>query len=306
MTKFSRPEQQTSSVKAIAEKTTEQGSERGLFYHSRLMQAFQRFATGLTTRVANPMETKYGEAYRYLIAGDAHSCRDEVDAALEKYKQALEIQADYTDAYMGIAKCLRRKGDSMGALGYFKKVLAFNAFNKEVHLQMAKCYQEAGFVEKAVRHFERAIQLDPNHVEAMFGLALVLELNNDTEKAGSLYQRIIKVDPEFLPAYNNLGSVYLRLGVFDRAEKMFRKLIAMAPDFSRGYLGLALTLDKSGQKREALPVYRQVLDMKPMTQNGDFIRNRLGALEQELLQDSRQRRHQRLEKRQAAGLMRVK
>lgn len=256
--------------------------QQGIRYSSRLMTALNRFTGGLATEVTNPLKAKYGKAYDYLISGDTHRYREEIDTAISHYQQALEQRHDFTEAYLGIAKCFRRKGDTMGAIKYLSKAIEQNNFRKELHLDIAKCYAECGYIAKAIHHYERVIKLDRNSVEARFGLALVVEAQEEFQHAIRLYLEIIEIEPEFLPAYNNLGSIYMRISLFDAAESLFRTLVAKAPEFTRGHLGLAITLDKAGKCAEAIQCYQHVLKLRPSTKNSDFIEKRIIQLNKDL------------------------
>lgn len=257
-------------------------SQQGLRYSSKLMTALNRFTGNLATEVKNPLKSKYGKAYDYLISADTHRYREEIDEAISNYRKALKERNDFTEAYLGMAKCFRRKGDTMGAIKYLNKALEQNSFRMDLHLDLAKCYAECGYLNKAIKHYERTIRLEPGSVEARFGLALAVEMNNDSQYAIRLYQEIIDIEAEFLPAYNNLGSLYMRLGMYTPAEILFRKLTEKAPEFTRGYLGLAITLDKSGQRQEAIEMYNKVLRMRPTGKNTEFITKRIIHLNREL------------------------
>jgi tetratricopeptide (TPR) repeat protein len=249
---------------------------------SRLMGALHRFTNGFVTEVRNPLALRYGEAYELLIAGDGHLCREEWDAAIGCYRQALTLREDFTEAAVGLARCLKRKGDCEGAVRHFRNALAKTPFDRDLHIDLAKCYNDLGRLPEAIREYERAVKLDPSHIEARFGLALVVELNSNLEYAARLYREIIARDPQFLPSYNNLGSICLRQGEYEEAEHLFRELTRLAPDFPRGYLGLALTLDRAGRTREALDVYLHVLTLKPGSRNVDYIEKRILTLNTQL------------------------
>lgn len=257
-------------------------AQGGIQYSSKLMTALHHFTGGLATEVKNPLKAKYGKAYDFLVSGDTYRYREELDTAISHYRQALEFRKDCTEAYLGLAKCLRRKGDTLGALQYLNQAIRLNAFRKELHLDAAKCYAECGYAQKAIAHYERVIKLDHYNVEARFGLALVVEMDGDIAYAERLYQEIIEIEPDFLPAYNNLGSLAMRSGDLQQAERLFRTLIAKAPEFTRGHLGLAITLDKAGRRAAAVEAYMQVLRMRPAGRNSEFIERRIIALNTEM------------------------
>jgi tetratricopeptide (TPR) repeat protein len=242
---------------------------------SRFFQALNRFTSGLGVEARNPLKDKFGKGYEHLIAGDTCRFREELDTAVDHYRQALLHSGKLSEAYVGMAKCLRRQGNIQGAIQCLRTAIGQNAFHTEAHLDLAKCYGDYGFTEKAMHHYERAIRLNPSAVEARFGLALLVEASDDVEQAASLYQAIIQIDPEFLPAYNNLGSLYLRQNRLDKAEALFRALVEKAPTFTRGYLGLAMSCDRAGKCTEAVEAYETVMRLRPNGKNNPFITQRL-------------------------------
>jgi tetratricopeptide (TPR) repeat protein len=247
-------------------------------YSSKLIAALNKFAGAISTEVKNPLLEKYGDAYDYLIKGDAHRLREETEDAIRAYEKAISINPTFAEAYVGMARCFRRKGDLKRAMLSFNKALSLNSFDKEIHLELAKCLNEAGMMPKGIHHFRQALKIDPEFVDAKFNLALCLELQGDLGEPTRLYEEILSQDPDFLPAYNNLGSIYMRQGYYKAAERKFRQLIDMAPDFSRGYLGLAISLDRSNRPQEALGYYEKLLVMKAHYRNREYIENRILSL----------------------------
>jgi tetratricopeptide (TPR) repeat protein len=225
------------------------------------------------------MRTKYGRAYDYLISADTHRFREEWEAAIQNYRNALTIRQDFTEAAVGLAQCLKSKGDIPAAIQQFRLALHRTPFNKELILGLAKCYIDQGSLKQAIHYYERVLKLTPDDIESLFELAWVLETSHQSDKAIAAYKQIIDKDASFLPAYNNLGNLYLRLGFGQLAEDTFRALIEKAPRMTRGYLGLAVSLDKSHRRAEAIMTYRKALKMNPDSRYAQFIQQRLEELE---------------------------
>ena len=247
-----------------------------------LRSAFQQFAGQLSQQVSNPLLEAHGDAYQLVIKADAKRYNNQLDEALELYQQALELEANYTDALMGLGKCYRQLGDMDSACSTLKRALKQNAFDPKLYYELGKAQNEAGKLPEAIKSYERALKLDPSLTDVRFGLALMVELSGDTTYAATLYEQVLDQDDDFLPAYNNLGSIYLRQGDYDEAETFFRELIRRAPDFNRGFLGLAITLDRSGRLHESLMMYQKCINLKPNGHNTDFIEARIADVEQQL------------------------
>lgn len=261
---------------SVAEKTQRQSWASN---HRVLLSALNQFTKGLAIGVRNPLQDKFGDAYRYLVAGDTYRFRDKTDEAIVQYHQALDIDPLCAEAHMGLGKCYRRVGQLPQAIMHLKQALTANAFNKDIHLELAKCYVERQAHEKSRQHYEKAIRIDPAFIDARFGLAMLTELTSGSpEQAIPLYQAVLEQDDGFLPAYNNLGSLYLRLGYFDEAQASFESLIERVPQFGRAYLGLALTLDRKQDAVGALKAYRQALQLSHKSKHLEQIQRRIAEL----------------------------
>ncbi|MDX2084782.1 MAG: tetratricopeptide repeat protein [Candidatus Melainabacteria bacterium] len=259
----------------------------------RLQMALQRFTSGFSTPVVNPLVTAYGDAYRLVVEADALVCLAAGEAvlqqqladdspqlhsgqvAIEKYRQAIALRPDFLEAYHALGRYLQRQGNTLAAIEVYEQSLEQNQFQADIHGALGKCYSENGYLQRAIRHFKRAIKLNASLLDAHFGLALVYELDEQPEQAIKSYEALLQQDANYLPAINNLGSTHLRLANYHQAEALFRQLIEQSPKFARGYLGLALTLDKSGRGKEALPYYLEALQLKPKARNSSYIHQRI-------------------------------
>jgi tetratricopeptide (TPR) repeat protein len=67
-------------------------------YSSKLLAALNKFAGAISVEVKHPMVEKYGEAYDYLIQGDTHRLRDEVEEAIRAYEKAIALNPMFVEA----------------------------------------------------------------------------------------------------------------------------------------------------------------------------------------------------------------
>jgi len=241
--------------------------------------AFKESLASLAQPVVNLSVQQWGEAYHFVIKGDALRLNEDAMGAMPWYQQAVAVQPQYKEAWMGLGQCYEKAGDALAAVKAFKQALRLNAFDVDVRLALAKALQRANRWSEAAQQYQRVIAIEPEHQEGRFQWALGLELQGDLTKATALYETIVSSDEECLPAINNLGSLYLRLGEYDKAETCFKRLMEAAPEFHRGFLGLAITLDRADRGDEALFYYRRVLALKLAGRNTQFITQRISELE---------------------------
>ena len=104
--------------------------------------------------------------------------QDDVAAAREAYRQALEYDPGLGDAYINLGRLAHESGD----------------------------------VGEAARLYRLALECSPNDAIAHYDLALALEDLHDGSAAVSHYERALAIDPEFADAHFNLGRLLERLG----------------------------------------------------------------------------------------------
>jgi tetratricopeptide (TPR) repeat protein len=291
------PQQPSNKKPYGSQPTTDANGNKSML---ALRNAFNQFAGQLSQQVTNPLLEAHGDAYQTVIKADAMRYNNQLEAALEQYKNALALEPDYIEALMGMGKCYRQLGDTENACRVLKQALKQNSFDASIHYELGKSQNESGKLPQAIKSYERALKINPALIDVRFGLALMVELNGDTTYAATLYEQVLDQDDDFLPAYNNLGSIYLRQGDYTEAETFFRELIKRAPDFNRGFLGLAITLDRSGRLRESLMMYQKCINLKPNGHNAEFIEGRMADIQQQLAAEKSQKKQKR------SGINRIK
>ncbi len=115
--------------------------------------------------------------------------------AAQAYEKALELDADYADAYC-----------NLGAVRY-----------------------NQGQRAAARRAFEACLSRAPDHVEANFNLANVLEEASEDERALTLYRRALAADPLYPDLHINLALLYEKLGHMRPACRHWRRYLQIDP-----------------------------------------------------------------------------
>ncbi len=116
---------------------------------------------------------------------------NKVDESLEKFYKQIELNPDFVEGYIKIAKIFADKGD----LG------------------------------KAYEWCIKTIQKDKLNVEAYYILSIVYEEQQNYDKAIENLKKVIYLDNTFVPGYYNIGNLYQRLDDIKQAEKYYRNTI---------------------------------------------------------------------------------
>jgi SpoVK/Ycf46/Vps4 family AAA+-type ATPase len=95
-----------------------------------------------------------------LLYGRA--CLDglQLDDARGAFDRVLALDAEQTDAHLGIARVLFLQGDVSGAAVRAERVLQQEPNNASAHLLLSRVFLSEGNRAKAIEHFDRAAQID--------------------------------------------------------------------------------------------------------------------------------------------------
>lgn len=171
--------------------------------------ATQAFNSALTQQEANLAEAHWGRGTALMIKGDlteaiksyrraldlypmlggAHAGiglvylkqaqseqKGELEAAKEKFDQALRIDSSVPEAHFGLGEIERLQGSRTAALQHYKAALQGNRSYTEAHLQLGLTLMEEGNRDEALREIRFVLDLDPNQTEAR---ALLEEWTSD-------------------------------------------------------------------------------------------------------------------------------
>jgi len=124
--------------------------------------------------------------------------------ALEAYQKAVELDPDFSDAYV-----------NMGNVYYLQ----------ELFVDADRCYR-------------LAIACDPDHAKAYFNLGNTLDELHCTQEAVGCFQKSLERDPNFPDAHYNLAATCEKLGLWDAAFTHWKSYLNLNPvskhaDFAR-------------------------------------------------------------------------
>lgn len=94
--------------------------------------------------------------------------RNKIDAAIDRYTQAIKLSPNYADAYVKRGLARRTKGDLAGAIDDYEKAISIDPKSVAGNRFVAEAYSNRGFiqmdnlnVDSAINDFTRAINIYP-------------------------------------------------------------------------------------------------------------------------------------------------
>ncbi len=173
-------------------------------------------------------------AYEYYLEGRERFFeyrRRGVEAALELFDRALDLDPDYARALAGVAECC-----------CFLVMYADG---------------EAQLLEQAEHASRRSLELAPDLAEAQVARGLVLSLQQRFEESEQAFESAIDLDPKLFEAYYFYARNSFVQGDLESAAKLFKHASIIDPDDYQAPLLMGQIYDSLGRPEEAAAVRRR-------------------------------------------------
>lgn len=145
--------------------------------------------------------------------------------ALMHYKQAVNIQPKFADAYSNMGNTLRELQDVTGALICFQKAIDINPSFADAHCNLASIYKDTGNIIEAIESYKNALELKPDFPDAYCNLAHCLQIVCDWNDYEERMSNIVAIVEDQLKS-DKLSSVHPHHSILYPLSNKARREIA--------------------------------------------------------------------------------
>jgi tetratricopeptide (TPR) repeat protein len=209
--------------------------------------------------------TENTEAYQHYLKGRYYldkSTEEGTKKAMEHFKQAIEIDANYALAYVGLAdgdlafqfhSNLAPKDAYQRAKAAALKAQNIDETLAQVHASLGriKMEYERDFAG-AEREYKRAIELKPNYATAHWGYSLYLSAMGRHQEAIAEAKRAQELEPLSVMISDVVGYILLQARQYDQSIEELLKGLEMDPSFALAHRDLGETYVQKGKYEEAI------------------------------------------------------
>ncbi|MEX2492747.1 MAG: tetratricopeptide repeat protein [Nitrospirales bacterium] len=214
---------------------------------------------------------EYDAAEEHLRLGVDFFLTDELDVAIDEFREAAHQKPDYADAYHNLGVTLAKTGDLTQAIAAWTEaegldpaawslrysVPALVAYNYGVSLV------RDGRIEQAMKEWQSALRIQENFVEAHYALGLGFLAVHNPAVATAHLQAALSLAPDWVQAHVALGQAHYESHEYDLARAAWLKALALNPGEVRAYANLGLLAVQEGNNREAIDYARQAIALQP-------------------------------------------
>ena len=217
------------------------------------------------------------EAYDYLLKAYHHFYqmgREPTEKAKEYFKKAIELDPNYSDAYVGLAEVRIR--DALFGWTEFpdlafqqaeelaNKAIMLDESNALARGNLGYIYMRKGQYDLAISELKHSIELNPNDWRTYRNLAAVLLYSGKPEQALHWFNIALKYDPYVSSGtFMNIGIANFLIGEYDEALSWLNKSAAKWPTFLGNHIVLAAVHGYLENFEEARKEAREVLSIAP-------------------------------------------
>lgn len=187
--------------------------------------------------------------------------------AISYFKQATDVDANYSLAYAGLA-------DTYNLLGSYGEIAPREAFPRarasairaleldpdlaEAHTSLAYALQNFYWDwSGAEREYKRAVALNPSYATTFHWYGGYLMLMGRFDEAIKMRAHARELDPLSPSIQAALGSPYLLSRQYDQAIRMYLQSLELEPNFSHAYLGLGWSYLGKGLHHKAIELFEK-------------------------------------------------
>ncbi len=211
-------------------------------------------------------------AYNLYTQGRANLYKRLLETLLkarEQFEEAIALDPDYADAYVGLADSvllLRNNHQALTVEEAFDvaetsldNALLLNPESADAYAtlgllkhQMWQLTRTGPGLEESAACFVSALDLNPNNATAYMWFASVRATQQRIDEAIELYHESLRLDPLGKVPYANLPGLYALRGQNDQAIELYVKAIEIHPEWPMTYQSLAFQLNGLGRYDEAV------------------------------------------------------
>ena len=248
----------------------------------------ERVAAKLNVVLAEPERrrlkkpaTRDAAAYDSYLRGNEHYehswSRSDVEAAVQMYEKAVELDPDYALAHarLGQAHAWMYRLDYdvtedrlIAAKRAADRAIALDKDLPAAHVALGLYYYWGRRnYDRAIEEFDRAMALEPSNADALRQIGNVRRRQGRFDEAIQSYRRSADLDPRSHQAWFNLGETQLYTRRYDEARPNLDRVTLLAPQFLEGYIQRArLAINASGDVETAKRILRDAEERIPPTE----------------------------------------
>jgi tetratricopeptide (TPR) repeat protein len=183
---------------------------------------------------------KMGEnPWTYVNRGSAKSNAGDYTAAKTDFLQALKLNKEISDAYIGLSVAYLAENNIEKAFQFADEALKKNSRNGLAFNQRGWTHYKLNKIDEAIHDFDQAIRHAPQLSIVYNNRGMCHTEKGQHDLAIKDLNRAVALNPRSAVAYTNRGTAYMAMNKFKEALADFKKAVELSPKLTDAANGLA-------------------------------------------------------------------
>jgi len=209
--------------------------------------------------------TDNSDAHEAYLKGQAEYAKltlENVQKAIQHFKEAIEKDPNYARAYAALSRSYFTLGPVLGTMPSQEVMPLAEAMAKkalEIDNTLAEAHAALGDVRRAYywddlgaeREFKIALELDPSSYRAHYGYSFALSTMGQHDEAIAQIRRLQELDPLSLEARQAVANLLNNARRDSESIEQCEAALEIEPDFLRAWILMARAYEGMGQYQEA-------------------------------------------------------
>jgi tetratricopeptide (TPR) repeat protein len=165
---------------------------------------------------------------------------------------ALAGQAATAKDALAKGKAAVEKDNPDAAIAAFTEAIRLDPKMAEAYYCRARVLSDKNENAKAIADYSQAVKLNPKYAEAWCNRGREYAVDGQVEKALADLAEAIKINPKLLPAYQTRGWVYSENGAYEKAAADYTEAIRLDPKDGQTYADRAVCYSYLKKYKEAI------------------------------------------------------
>lgn len=236
----------------------------------------------------------------YNLTGVIMLAKGDREGAEARFRKALEVDPEYLNAYVQLARVEIDRQDFSAAKAHFQSALDKDPGHFDALIGMMSITAHEGGLEATSNYYARLRESHPGAIQPHLLMARFLLDNGDLDQAGRIledlaikhvdnpsvlamlaptqlrrglpdlaagtYEKLAQLQPESASVQNDLGRAYLKAGNRPSARRALQKALSLEPGHLEALSALAALELQSGDARQALALSGRLVEEHPSEQ----------------------------------------
>ena len=183
--------------------------------------------------------------------GQALEEEGRIEEAMGHYRQAIEHNALFADAYNNLGLALEKVGEEKEAVHIYKNVLKFDPGNPDALYNLGSSLGREGRTKEALAHLEKShLNQHPDaDPDVHNNIGIILAMHGRLQDSIRHFNEALRINAKDPLTHNNLALTYARQGEFAEAKRHFQEALRLDPGFEEARTNLLYIISKEKEMR---------------------------------------------------------